>query len=271
MADKALDKELRKSLLEARQMVDDFAKGGGNEAETSRRVERVFEIVLGYDAFKHITREYAVHGAGDAEYCDFAIQISNADSAKPVLLVEVKGVNVDLVGKHIKQTASYAINLGCEWAVLTNAKEWRLYHISFNQPPETTLVESWDLLNDDLVGLASKFSILNLHNLKQNGLAQIWQKRNVLSVGNVVNAILSQDSLSLLRRRLKNTTDVAVSPEDIVGAIRRLLNETAVSEMEQIKICLPKKKATKKTVQVISKEATAVSMESCSTTERPKA
>lgn len=234
------DKDMRKAIKEARVMVDDVAKLDGNEAETRRRIERIFESVLGYDAFKHITREHAVHGVGDSEYCDFAIRLET--SAKPIVMVEIKRAGVDLETRHLKQTASYAINVGCEWALLTNAKEWRLYHISFNQPPETTLIESWNLTTDELDTLGEKFNIVSYRFVKLGGLTQIWQKRNILSPRNVLAAILSQNSLSMLRSRLKRSAAVPVSPEEIVAAFRRLLNENALAELEQIKITLPPKK-----------------------------
>lgn len=251
MVDKSPDRNAKKVLFDARQMIEDIDKVSANEAETARRVERVFESIMGYDALKHVTREYAVHGAGDTEYCDFAIRLNNEETSKPIILVEVKSVSVDLVSRHIKQSASYAINLGCEWVILTNGKEWRLYHISFNQPPETTLLESWDLLTGDPAKLLEQFSIIGLKSVRQNGLNQLWQKRNVLSAGNMLGAILSPDSLALLRRRLRSR-DVGVSPEEIIGAIRRLLNESAITELEQIKICLPKKKVVKKAVPVLA-------------------
>jgi len=43
-----------------------------------------------------------------------------------------------------------------------------------------------------------------------------------------------------------NLTEVTVSPEEIVGAIRHMLNEAAVGEMEKVKISLPEKKQRKK-------------------------
>ncbi len=46
----------------------------------------------------------------------------------------------------------------------------------------------------------------------------------------------------MLRRKLKKATDVRVTPEEIVGAIRRILNEVALGEMENIKISLPERK-----------------------------
>ena len=247
MARQKLDKEVRKALLNARKMIEAVAKADGNEAETRRRVERIFDSLMGYDTLKHITREHAVHGVGDTEYCDFAIQLDNKESSVPIMLVELKRVNIDLKQKHLKQAASYAINIGCEWALLTNGKDWKLYHISFAQPPQTKLIDSWNLIDDDPTKLAEKFNLIGYKNIRRGGLARLWEKSNVLTAQNILKVILSEESIKLIRRELRKATDVTVSPEEIVGAIRHLLNEAALAEMGKIKISLPEKKQRKRT------------------------
>jgi predicted type IV restriction endonuclease len=232
-----VDKETKKALLDAHAMMEAIAKTDANEAETRRRVERFFETLMGYDVFKHITREHAIHSVGDAEHCDFAVQIED----KPVMLVELKRVGVDIMPKHLKQAASYAINLGCEWVLLTNGREWGLYHISFGQPPQIVLVESWQLMNDDLAVLAQKFDLVGYRNVKRGGLDRLWEKNNVLTPRNVLKVILSEDSLAMMRRELRKMAGITLTPEEIVGAIRRLLNESAGAEMDTIKIALPEK------------------------------
>lgn len=248
MAKQKLDKETRKALLDARKLIQDVAKMDGNEAQTRARIERIFETIMGYHVFDHITREYAVHGVGDTEHCDFAIQLDRKETSKPDLLVEIKRVNIDLKQKHLKQAASYAINLGCEWVLLTNGKEWKLYHISFSQPPQTKLIDYWNIIDDDPIPLAYKFDLIGYKNIKRGGLSRLWEKSNVLTAQNILRAILSEESIVLIRRKLKKATDVTVSPEELIGAIRYLLNEAAIAEMEKIKISLPVKKQRKKKI-----------------------
>ena len=253
MARQKLDKETRKAILSARKLIEEVAKADGNEAETRRRVERIFESLMGYDVLNHITREHAVHGVGDTEHCDFAIQLDKKSSV-PEILVELKRVNIDLMPKHLKQVTSYAINLGCEWALLTNGKEWKLYHISFSQPPQTKLIDSWNLINDDPVTLAEKFALIGYKNIKRGGLARLWEKSNVLTPQNILKIILSEQSIISIRREIKKATEVTVSPEEIVGAVRRLLNEAALAEMEKVTISLPAKKQKKQTTSKRSKK-----------------
>ena len=242
MARQKLDPETRKVIREAQKMITDVAKADGNESETRRRVERIFESVMGYDVFQHVTREHAVRGAGITEHCDFAIQLDEGEDAKPIIMVELKRINIDLSSKHLKQVASYAINAGCEWILLTNGKDWRLHHVSFGQPPQTKLMLQWDLLHDDIAAVATDFEIISYRNVKKGGLDELWQKANVLTARNVLSAIVSEDSIKVIKRELKRSTGVTVTPEEIVGALRRLLNEAALREIEDIKISLPEKK-----------------------------
>ncbi|HEX9896552.1 MAG TPA: type I restriction enzyme HsdR N-terminal domain-containing protein [Dehalococcoidales bacterium] len=247
MAKRTLDKETRKALTEARELIQSIIKTGANEAETRWRIEPIFSTLMGYDAFKHITREYSVENPGDTDYCDFAIVIDETavKPAKPCVLVEIKRVSTDLSPKHLKQAVSYAVNAGCEWVILTNGQEWSLYHITFGQPPETTLIEHWNLITDEYPVLADKFGIVGYKNVKKGGLAQLWSKFSVLIPHNVLKIILSESSIASIRRELKRTTNVPVSQEEVVGAVRRLLNESAVAELKNLKIVLPDRRIKK--------------------------
>lgn len=261
MPKSSLDKATKKALLDARNLIETIAKADSNEAETRARVRHIFGTIMGYDTFKHITAEYAIHGVGDTVHCDIAVQLSHEESSKPDMLVELKRVNINLTPKHLSQAASYAINIGCEWVLLTNSKEWKLYHISFGKPPQTKLIESWDLLSDDLLILNKKFEIVSYKNVRKQGLDKLWEKRNVLTANNMLKAILSEESIKLYQRRIKKATGVTVSPEDIVGSFRHLLNEATLSEMDKVKISLPAKQQRTRTLKATKSKPTSVEQE----------
>ena len=242
MARKAMDRALRRSIQDTRSMVLQAEKADCNEAETRRRIERIFEGLMEYDVFKHLSRERAIRGAGETEHVDFAIQIVEGQDAKPEIMVEIKRVCVDLAPKHLKQVSSYAINAGCEWILLTNGREWRVYHVAFGQPPITKLIASWNVLTDDLAVLADHFGLISFKSVRKGALAKLWQKTNVLNPRNLLAAILSEDAVKLIRRDLKRDSGVSLSPEDIVSGVRRLLNESALAELAGIRICFPEKK-----------------------------
>jgi hypothetical protein len=237
-----LDKAAKKKILEARSLVEAIAKADSGEAETRKRIDHIFEVLMGYDRFKHMTEEYAIKGAGDTTHCDIAVQLEHEESSKPEMFIECKRVNIDLAPKHVRQAASYAIDKGCEWVLLTNSKDWKLYHISYGKPPQTRLIESWNLVNDDPLVLAKKFEIISYKNVKNKGLDTLWGKRNALNTSNMLKAILSEESIKLLQRRLNKVAGSRISPEDVVGQFRHLLNEAALSEMDKLRISLPAKK-----------------------------
>ena len=103
------------------------------------------------------------------------------------------------------------------------------------------------MLNDDLLVLSKRFEIISYKNVRKQGLDKLWEKRNVLTANNMLKAILAEDSIRLFQRRIKKATNVTVSPEDIVGSFRHLLNEATLSEIDKIKISLPAKQQRAKT------------------------
>jgi len=257
----SLDKDIKKAIFEARSLVEASVKADSNEAETRKRIDRILETLLGYDTFKHITREHEIYGAGEAVYCDIAIQLEHEERSKPEILIEVKRVNIDLAPKHVRQAASYAIDVGCEWVLLTNSKDWKLYHITFGKPPQIKLIESWNLLDDNAFVLAEKFEIVSYRNVRKQGLDILWAKRNVLNTGNMLKTILAEESIKLYRRKLKKTTGITISPEDIVGSLRHLLNESALSEMDKIRICLPARQKRTKTLKPAKSKPISIEQE----------
>jgi predicted type IV restriction endonuclease len=241
-----IDKTVRRNILDARRIVQEAEKADCNEADTRRRIERIFETIMGYDALKHLSRERAVRGAGETEHVDFAIQLEEGEAQNPVIMVEIKRVNVDLAPKHLGQVSSYAINAGCEWIILTNSRDWRLYHVSFGQPPVTKLIHSWNILTDDVSVLAQRFDLVSCKSVKKGQLDEIWRKTSVLSPRNLLEALLSEDSIKVLRRELKKNSGVHLSLEDTVSGIRRLLNEAALTELENVRFSLSERKPQKR-------------------------
>ncbi len=242
MPRKTLNKERRQAIKEARKMILEVVKMDGNEAETRRRVERIFESLMGYKAFKHLSRERAIRASGVREHVDFAVQLDPSPDAKIEIIVELKRAGIDLAPKHLKQATTYAIDYGCEWVLLTNGKEWRLYHIEFGQPPKTRLLEQWDLLSDDPVDLDQKFELISYRNVKKGKMQALWQRARVLRPTSLLGAIVSEDSLKLLRRIFKKTEGVNVAYADIVEALAKLLNESSAKDLEKVEVCIPQRK-----------------------------
>ncbi len=239
----SVEKDRRRAIRDAREIIQQAEKADANEAETRRRIERIFEAVMGYDPFVHLSRERSVRGAGETEHVDFAIHLDGGRDPRPIIMVEIKRVAVDLARKHLKQVTSYAIDAGCEWTLLTNGREWKLYHVAFGQPPETREVRSWSLVNDELADLIEAFDLISLRALNRGSLDELWQKTSVLLPRNLLEAIVCEETIGSIRRELRRKSGVLLQPEDILKGIRRLLNEAAATELEDVKISLSKKRA----------------------------
>lgn len=123
------------------------------------------------------------------------------------------------------------------------------------------MIESWNLLDDDPLALVKKFEIISYRNVKNKGLDTLWETVNVLNANNMLKAILSEESIKLYQRRLKKTTGVRISPEDIVGQFRHLLNEAALSEMDNIRISLPARQRRAKASKVPSSKPASIEQE----------
>ena len=244
MAKKSISAEARKALKEAREMIGYVEEVDGNEAETRRRVERIFETLMGYD-IRHLSREHAVKGAGETEHADFALKTSPEKDTPPVILVELKRVTAELAPKHLRQVSSYAINAGCEWLLLTNGRDWRLYHVEFGQPPITHKVDEWNLFSQDQAAVLGKFDMVSMKQVKKGALDDLWQKTKVLAPESILATVLLEESFRLLRRELKRATGVNVAFEDFVAGFKKMLNESAGITLEKLNIKPPQAKARK--------------------------
>ena len=243
------EKLKRRAIRDARTIIQKSEKADANEAETRRRIERIFENVMGYDPFVHLSRERAVRGAGETEHVDFSIQIDGNTDSPPIIMVEIKRVAIDLSRKHLKQVTSYAIDAGCEWTLLTNGREWKLYHVAFGQPPESREVQSWNLLVDDLGDLVKSFDLISFRSLKHKSLDELWQKTSILSPRNVLEAIICEQSMNVIRRQLRKKSGVLLKPEEVIDGTKQLLNESAATELSELPIAKPAKTRKRKNNQ----------------------
>jgi predicted type IV restriction endonuclease len=244
-----ISKEQRKAIRDAKRMVDRGMKMDGNEAETRRRVERIFERVMGYKVLKHLSRERAVKGAGETEHVDFAIQLEPGPDARPLVVVELKRFGIDLSKKHLKQVTSYAIDAGCEWILLTNGREWKVYHVEFGQPPKVEILDAWNLLEDDIGELAGKFEMISYRSIRRDGLNKIWRRVKVLAPGSLLAAIVAEDTLKTIRRNLRKNTGILVNNEEVYVGISKLLNEAAVLAMSSLPMPKPTRRRRKRSAR----------------------
>jgi phage anti-repressor protein len=197
--------------------LNDLVARDANEGDTRMLVNRMLTDVLGYDEFSELTTEYAVKG----EFADYGIRIDR----DLVAFVEVKRVATKLAAKHLRQAEMYAVNEGVEWIVLTNAANWRAYHLSAGLPVEIDLAIDVDLVGDETVGKkAEQLFYLTRESLKRRQLDEVWKTRRATSPKSLATVLSSPAVAEAIRKELRRTTKQKVEADEIT----RLLRETVV-------------------------------------------
>ena len=121
---------------------DRLAQPGGaklNEATTRAHFLNPLLNALGYSGIDDLEFE---HYLPDGKtFLDYRLYVDG----KARVAVEAKALEVGITDKEASQGVSYASILGDEWTVLTNARQWRLYHTFAQAPLAGKLVLNLDL------------------------------------------------------------------------------------------------------------------------------
>jgi predicted type IV restriction endonuclease len=199
-----------------------------NEAETSLRISKFFEDVLGYDIFEEISKEHMIKD----RYVDYAIKLEG----RIEYLVEVKQGGIKLREKHIEQASNYAANSGVEWVVLTNGRFWLLYHLTFDEGIQSDLVWSVDVLEDNPKVSAPKIALLHKKSVSKGELDDYLVKLETLSPKSTIEGIFQEDTLKLITKHLRQVSGVRVDEQDLADNIKKMLSKEAWEEIGDVKI-----------------------------------
>lgn len=209
---------------------------GINEAETSVRVSKFFEEVLGYDVFSEISREHVVKERN----VDYAIKLNG----KVRFFIEVKQAGISLKERHIEQAENYAANSGVPWVLLTSGCFWQMYHLTFDEGIQSDLIWAVDLLSDDIKLSAEKLSLLHKKSISKGELDDYYEKVKTLSPRSIVQSIFHESTLKVIRACLKKSTGVRVDEQELAENIKKLISEESWKEIGEIKI-IRKRRAAK--------------------------
>lgn len=171
-----------------------------NESDTVTIITDIFHEVFGFDKYEQITSELPIKHT----FCDLAIVLDG----KVALLIECKGVTVDLREEHVTQATGYAANSGIDYVILTNGIQWRIYQVVFGKPVETVLVCSFDFceLNvnrpDDLAVLRS-LCVESFDGGENAAIGQLHTRRGVLNRYIVGQLLLNDWMIDTIRRSLE--------------------------------------------------------------------
>lgn len=201
---------------------------GINEAETSLRIGKFLEDVLGYDVFSEITKEHSIKD----KYVDYAIKIDG----KIAFFIEIKQTGIELKEKHIEQASNYAANAGVEWILLTNGLGWQLYHLTFDEGIQSDLIWSTDISTDNIQDASDKISLLHKKSISKGDLEDYYAKIVTLSPKSIMQSIFHETTLQIIRRQLKKTTGVSIDENDIVNGIKKMISTETWEAIGDIKI-----------------------------------
>ncbi|MGB7296557.1 MAG: type I restriction enzyme HsdR N-terminal domain-containing protein [Candidatus Aminicenantales bacterium] len=228
-----MEKDLKKRLKLFTGIFAEAQEQGKREADVVMYVVQFFKDALGYDVFTEISKEFQIK----EKYCDIAIKLQG----QVELLIEVKQAGLRLADRHIEQAENYAMKSGAKWVLLTNGVEWKLFHLSYSDTEgiERAVVFRIDLLRDfkekpDEV--AEKFCLLQKKNYQKGALENYWKKKTMLEPGALAKALFAQPVLRALNREVNRGAKAKVGFDDIVKALKNLLDKEILADLADIKI-----------------------------------
>jgi hypothetical protein len=212
---KRVSERIERSLKVFRPVLEQQKARDVSEADTVTIVKDLLSELFGYDKWAELTSEHSIRGT----FCDLAVKLDG----KLAFLIEVKAIGLDLKDSHIKQAIDYASNQGCEWVVLTNGIEWRLYHVLFKKPIDKQEIAHFSLLDvsakdpEDL----EKMHLLTREGFTKSALTDYRDRKDATSRFMLAAIILNSDSvISAIRREIRRVSEITVDEELIDKMLR---------------------------------------------------
>lgn len=191
----------------------DLVARDANEGDTRLLVTDLLCEGLGYDKYEDLTTEYQVR----VDFADYGVRIDK----QLVAFIEVKRCTQALNEKHLRQVQSYAVNEGVEWMMLTNGREWQLWHMSAGLPVQMDLVLSVDLLSEESLGKKTDaMFFLSREAFKRHQVDELWKTRAATSAKSVAKALVSERVLEELRRELRRQTGHLADRDRVAQVLR---------------------------------------------------
>jgi predicted type IV restriction endonuclease len=216
---------------------------GMNESDTSLRISKFCENVLGYDVFKEVSREHAVKERN----VDYAIRCNE----KVQFFIEVKQAGTALKEKHIEQASNYAANAGVRWVLLTNGKNWNMYHLSFDEGIQIDMAWSVDILEGDIKDSVAKLSMLHRKNVTKGALDEYYERLKILSPRSILQTIFHESTLRLIGAHLRRSYGAKIDEQELVENIKNMISKETWEEIGDVKIIRAKKPSKPKQKQPI--------------------
>lgn len=217
-----MESQLKPGIKRYAKIFKEAAEKNLNEADTVMRLTRFFEEILGYDPFNEITREQAIKGT----FVDIALKVEG----ELRILVEVKAAGVSLREGHTQQAQNYAANRGIPWVLLTNGCRFILYHVQLDGAIEATEVFEVDIVGGGSLDVAAqRLAIIHRRAMKKGAeLEKFYRLQRSLSADMILKAMATESVITALCRELRAITGTRVSEEDVFGALKGLIKDSAI-------------------------------------------
>jgi len=198
-----------------------------NESDTVTILTDILADICGYDKYSEITREYAIRNT----YCDLAVKIDD----KPVFLIEVKAIGIDLNSNHLRQALQYASTEGIDWAILTNGDHWQAHRVIFEKPVKTEVAFDFSLIETrSLTELLNTFFLLSKEGVKKSAIDIFHEEAQLTNRYMIAATLLSEPVLNVVRRQLRSLSNkVKISIEDIQHTIEAQVLKREVTEGDE--------------------------------------
>lgn len=194
----------------------DLVARDANEGDTRLLVTDFLCEAFGFDKYADLTTEYLVKG----EFADYGVRIDKQLTA----FIEVKRVATKLDAKHLRQVEMYAVNEGVEWVILTNAVEWRVYHISGTLPVQIDLALDVNLLREEsLQRKSNQLYYLTRESMKHRQLDELWKAKRATSPKSLAKVLLSEQVVDAIRKELKRQTGHNVDAGEIISILKETI------------------------------------------------
>lgn len=204
---------LRLAIKKYQKPLADLCSRDANEGDTRLVVTDFLCDGLGYDKYTELTTEYRVKG----EFADFGIRLDQ----QMVAFIEVKRVNTKLSEKHLRQVETYALNEGCEWVLLTNGHDWRIYKLTASLPMLVDLVLDACLLGDEPIGKkVDAFFNLSRESMKRGIINTLFEARRATSPKSLADLLFAPPVLDALRKELKKKTGQNVQNRELLDLLK---------------------------------------------------
>ena len=214
---------LRAAIRKFNRPLNDLVTRDANEGDTRLLVTDFLCDALGYDKYADLTTEYQVKG----DFADYGVRIDK----QLIAFIEVKRITTKLDIKHLRQVEMYAVNEGVEWAVLTNAAVWQVYHITGGLPVEMDLAFSVNLLGEDTVAQKSnQLFYLSRESLKRRQMDELWKARRATSPKAMAKVLLAESVLSAIHRELRKQSGHTLENAQIAQLLKDYILHPACFE-----------------------------------------